>query len=96
MFLPHSGGVEHGVHVFDATSGAQLTDNPIPLSGQPSDLVLLCDCPGSECGTELTCRQVPVMGSGGVLVCGLFVLGAGMCVRRASMRGPGATRIELA
>jgi hypothetical protein len=41
LFVPDGAFGRQGVYVFDAASGLRLTTDPIPTSGQPTDLLLL-------------------------------------------------------
>ena len=41
LFLPTSDGPVQGVHVFDAATGARLTEDPVATPGVPTDLELL-------------------------------------------------------
>jgi hypothetical protein len=42
LFWPEGGNVDPGVLVFDAATGARLTPQPVPTTGNPTDLELLC------------------------------------------------------
>jgi hypothetical protein len=42
LFWPEGGNVDPGVLVFDAATGARLTLQPVPTTGDPTDLELLC------------------------------------------------------
>jgi hypothetical protein len=48
LFWPEGGQVAPGVLVFDAATGARLTTQPVPTTGNPTDLELLC---GESCGS---------------------------------------------
>jgi len=69
FFFPESGGPgAWGVHVFDATSGARLTTEPIATGGPPTDLALLCD---GDCAES---AEIPAVSHWGMAVMVLLLL----------------------
>jgi hypothetical protein len=45
VFFPIGGSIDNGLLVFDATTGARLSDQLIPTSGPPTDLIILAVIP---------------------------------------------------
>jgi hypothetical protein len=45
VFFPIGGSLENGLLAFDATTGARLSDQLIPTSGPPTDLIVLAAIP---------------------------------------------------
>lgn len=85
LFFPDAGYAAPGVHVFDAQTGTRLTAEPIPTTGSPSDLTIICegtfDCDDPNCASELDCLTVPAVSGWGraamtslLLVVGTLVL----------------------
>jgi hypothetical protein len=62
LFFPHGGGVESGVHVFDAATGQRLTANPMLTSGPPTDLVVLSEPICSTATAILSAMTLLVVG----------------------------------
>jgi hypothetical protein len=45
VFFPIGGNVDTGLHVFDANTGARLSERLIPTSGPPTDLIVMAAVP---------------------------------------------------
>ena len=43
FFFPNSGIGDDGVHVFNLTTGERMTAAPVPTSGPPTDILLVCE-----------------------------------------------------
>jgi hypothetical protein len=61
VFFPIGGSVENGLHVFDATTGARLTDALIATSGPPTDLMLLAAIPEPAGVALALCLILPLL-----------------------------------
>ena len=71
-----------GVHVFDASTGTRLTLDPIPTTGPPIDLTIICrgsmDCSDPNCAADPECSDaIPTLSTWGLTAMTLLMLVAG-------------------
>lgn len=78
IFLPQGVNKANGLHVFAAADGTQLTANPVPLAGTPTDIAFVCDasnvCGDEACPAQPSCIAVPALGPGAAGLAALVLL----------------------
>jgi hypothetical protein len=80
FFFPEGGYGGNGVHVFEAATGARLTSEPVPTTGPPTDLALLCECDEAECASDPACIAVPTVSTAGLATMALLLVATSAAV----------------
>jgi len=84
----------NGVHVFNAATKAQLTVQPIPTMGPPTDIVMLCTCTDAICPGDWTCEKGISMAVPTLSFWGMLVLGFGIMAAATWMVRPFRSRLD--